>query len=80
VKRQEGKDETGHRFIRFFSKIEGPVYVAGSSEIKGESPDVMFQKIIYDGLVGHYFLRDYTVSYNIANSEMIFRKPKLRTP
>ena len=34
----------------------------------------MFQKIIYDGLVGHSFFRNFNVTYNLPEAEMIFSK------
>jgi len=75
VKRKDGKDETGHSYSRFFTKLHGSVSVPQSSAIKSDQPDVMFQKIIYEGLVGHYFLSQFRVTYDLANSEMIFRQP-----
>lgn len=35
----------------------------------------MFQQIIFDGLVGHRFLRNFTTTYDLANSRMIFALP-----
>jgi predicted aspartyl protease len=75
VKIKTGKDETGHSYTRYFSKIKGKVSLPKSDDLFVESIDVMFQKIIYDGLVGHYFLRNFNVTYNLPESEMIFRKP-----
>jgi hypothetical protein len=43
-----------------------------------DSLSVMFQKIIYDGLVGHYFLREFRVTYDLPRKEMIFRKPETK--
>ncbi|HYK34247.1 MAG TPA: hypothetical protein VEV63_19900 [Streptosporangiaceae bacterium] len=37
--------------------------------------DVMFQKIIYDGLIGDRFLRNFTTTYDLVNSRMIFAVP-----
>lgn len=75
VKRKDGKDETGHRYSRFFTTLAGTVHLPGSPKMKVTSPTVMFQKIIYDGLVGHDFLKQFRVTYDIPKSEMIFRKP-----
>jgi hypothetical protein len=36
----------------------------------------MFQKIIYDGLVGDSFLRDFVVTYDMGNSQMIFAQAR----
>ncbi|MCI0603379.1 retroviral-like aspartic protease family protein, partial [bacterium] len=73
VKRKDGKDETGHTFSRFFTNLEGKVHLVQSTDIGIEHPEVMFQKIIYDGLVGHDFLSRFRVTYDLPNSEIIFR-------
>jgi len=73
VKRKDGKDETGHTYSRFFSNIKGNVHLVQSTNVGMENPEVMFQKIIYDGLVGHVFLSRFCVTYDLPNSEMIFR-------
>jgi hypothetical protein len=75
VKHKQGKDETGHLFDRYFTKLKGPVQLPGYPNMNVASINVMFQKIIYDGLVGQYFLRQFVITYNQENSEMIFRKP-----
>lgn len=73
VKRKDGRDETGHTFSRFFTKLEGKIHLVQSVDIGMDNPEVMFQRIIYDGLVGHVFLSHFRVTYNLPNSEMIFR-------
>ena len=35
----------------------------------------MFQRIVYDGLVGNSFLKNFTVTYDLANLRMIFARP-----
>lgn len=75
VKRKDGRDETNHSYSRFFSKLDGAIHIPQSSAIKMDKPDVMFQQIIYDGLIGHYFLSQFRVTYDLKNSEMIFRSP-----
>jgi len=75
VRNREGIDETGHAFKRYFTKIPGRVHLPHNREIGINNIDVMFQKIIYDGLAGHYFLSQFLVTYNLPNSEMIFRIP-----
>jgi hypothetical protein len=75
VRRKDGKDETGHEFSRYFTRLEGNVHLPGSPEMGVKGIDAMFQKIIYDGLVGHYFLREFRVTYDLPRSRMIFRKP-----
>ncbi len=75
VKRRDGKDETGHIYSRFFTSLTGSVHLPGADDMKMENPAVMFQKIIYDGLVGFYFLREFKVTYDLPRAELIFNKP-----
>jgi hypothetical protein len=49
--------------------------VSGAPQLRMSGPAVMFQKIIYDGLVGDKFLRNFTTTYDIPNSRMIFATP-----
>jgi hypothetical protein len=74
VKRKEGQDETGHKYTRYFTALKGSVHLSGFPEYNHERPDVMFQKIIYDGLAGHFFFKQFRVTYDLKYSEMIFRK------
>lgn len=76
VRHKEGKDETGHTFNRYFTTLNRAVHLPNHPEMKVEFLNVMFQKIIYEGLVGHFFLREFTVTYNLKKSEIIFRKPE----
>jgi hypothetical protein len=77
VRSRDGKDETGNIFKRYFTKISGRVQLPRAHKIGVDSIDVMFQKIIYDGLVGHYFLSQFQVTYDLPKSEMIFRIPQV---
>jgi hypothetical protein len=74
VRRADGRDETGQAFTRYFATLRGPVGVAGAPGISQADPAVMFQKIIYDGLAGNAFLRNFAVTYDLPNSRMIFRQ------
>jgi hypothetical protein len=73
--KSESKDETGNEFVRYFTTMSGDIGVTGAPKIRMSNPDVMFQKIIYDGLVGDRFLRNFTTTYDLANSRMIFAVP-----
>jgi len=75
VKTKEGKDETGHSYFRYFTKLEGDVHLPGDKKMGVSGISVMYQKIIYEGLVGHAFLREFSVTYDIPNARMNFRKP-----
>jgi hypothetical protein len=72
VRTHEGTDETGHEFTRYFGTISGDISVSGASQYRMTDPEVMFQKIIYDGLVGDSFLNNFTTTYDLENKRMIF--------
>jgi len=72
ARRDDGHDETGHVFTRYFATLPGPVSVTGAPGIRQPDPAVMFQKIIYDGLAGNAFLRNFAVTYDLPNNRMIF--------
>jgi hypothetical protein len=72
VKRNEGSDETGHKYVRYVDRIKGPISVPGHLEFSQSDLTVMFQKIIYDGLIGTAFLRQFVVTYDLSQSVMIF--------
>jgi hypothetical protein len=57
-----GHDETGHAFARYFTSLRGDLTLAAAPLIRQANPDVMFQEIIYDGLIGDRFLRNFTVT------------------
>jgi hypothetical protein len=72
VRRVEGRDETGHEYARYFTSLRGVVRVPTAPELAQRDPGVMFQKIIYDGLVGQAFLRNFVVTFDVANERMMF--------
>jgi hypothetical protein len=74
LKRYDGKDETNHQYTRYFGKLDGLVHVADAPDITQTNPPVQFQKIIYDGLIGDAFLRQFQVTYDLPHSRMIFKK------
>jgi len=69
------KDETNHAFERFFGKLEAPTWLGGLPALERKGQRVMFQEIIYDGLIGHDFLRNYTVTFDMPHSRMILGLP-----
>jgi hypothetical protein len=72
TRKVEGRDETGNTFARYFASLRGEVSVTGAPAIRQTDPEAMFQKIIYDGLVGDAFLRNFIVTYDLAHGRMIF--------
>ena len=75
VRKVEGQDETGHPFARYFTALRGDLSLAAAPRIRQSDPDVMFQEIIYDGLIGDRFLRNFIVTYDLPRSRMIFAPP-----
>lgn len=71
----KGTDETGNEFVRYFTELPGDVKVSEAPSIRMTGPQVMFQRIIHDGLVGDLFLRNFTTTYDLARSRMIFAIP-----
>jgi len=75
VRQVRATDETGHEFVRSFAALRGHIHVSGAPLIRMTDPEVMLQKIIYDGLVGDKFLRNFTTTYDLANARVIFAIP-----
>jgi hypothetical protein len=67
-----GQDETGHEYARYFTTLPGDISLTAAPAFRQHDPQVMFQKIIYDGLIGDAFLRNFVTTYDLANSRMIF--------
>ena len=72
VRGVEGTDETGHRYTRYFTELSGVVRVTDAPAVAQPHPEVMFQRIIYNGLVGDAFLRRFTVTYDVSRERVIF--------
>src|SRR3954467_11225953 len=47
----EGVDETGHSYTRTFATLPGRIHPTGAPELAQDDVPVMFQRIIYDGLI-----------------------------
>lgn len=75
VKTVRGSDETGHAFVRYFADLKSPIWLGGQASLERSETRVMFQEIIYDGLIGHDFLKDYLVTYDLPHSRLILRRP-----
>ena len=72
TRRVRGQDETGHEYARYFTTLPGDISLTAAPAFRQHDPQVMFQKIIYDGLLGDSFLRNFVTTYDLANSRMIF--------
>ncbi len=72
VRRVEGLDETGNAFTRSFTRLAGTIHPSAAPELAQTDPEVMFQQIIYDGLLGHAFLSRFAVTWELARSTLTF--------
>jgi hypothetical protein len=72
VRKVIGRDETGHEYARYFTHFEGPISLQASEDISQRDLDVVFQDIIYDGLIGDSFLKRFSVTYDISRSHIVF--------
>ena len=68
----EGRDETGNAYVRCFTHLDETIHVTGAPSLAQTGTDVMFQEIIYDGLIGDAFLRRFVVTYDQPGERMIF--------
>jgi hypothetical protein len=55
TRKVSGFDETGHEFARYFATLTGDIRLTGAPAFCQAGPEVMFQKIIHDGLIGDPF-------------------------
>lgn len=72
IRKLLGQDETGHEYARYFTTLPGDISLTAAPTFRQHDPQVMFQKIIYDGLIGDEFLRNFVTTYDLAQSRMIF--------
>jgi hypothetical protein len=72
VRTVEGKDETGHPYVRHFATARGTFALDGTRAIHQIDPPVMFQAIIYDGLIGADFLGRFNVTVDLPRSRLGF--------
>jgi hypothetical protein len=72
VRTVKGKDETGHAYVRYFTKLPGEAFLSSAHKFHQEAPAAQFQQIIYDGLVGDSFLHNFVVTYDLSHKRMIF--------
>lgn len=73
IVKRVGKDQTDHPYTRYHIHIPGSIWVSKTPTIKQLKPNVMFQKIIYDGLVGKDFLKNFVTTFDLKNKRMIFQ-------
>jgi Aspartyl protease len=77
VDKREGTDETGHHFTRYSARLRGSLSLRDAPGIAQVDPPVVFQEIIYQGLLGDGFLRAFDVTYDLAGSRLVFTTPEV---
>lgn len=68
---RHGVDETGHRYTRKFVTIDGSVRIPGEPGTTQHAPRVMFQRIIYDGLIGTDFLNRFRYTFDVRRQRLV---------
>lgn len=71
VRRVEGTDETEQPFTRSFTRLTGTIHPAGAPHLAQRDPEVMFQQIIYDGLIGHAYLKTFVVTWDLPAARLL---------
>jgi hypothetical protein len=68
--RGDGRDrELVHALVH---GLRGAVHPHSAPALAHLDPEVMFQRIVYDGPLGDAFLRRFAVTYDVDGSRMIF--------
>lgn len=70
-----GTDQTGAPWRRHITDIAGAVALAGAPNSRQESPRVIFQEIIHDGLVGTAFLLRSALAVDVPGRRLALRVP-----
>ena len=71
MRREAQRDEVGYDYTRWYTRVAGPVAPAAAPDLEQRDLQVMFQRIIYDGLVGDDFLRRFTVTFDLPRARLI---------
>lgn len=65
-----GTDQTGFEWTRVQGQLRGRVHFATAPESAQETPEVLFQDIIHDGLVGTEFLDRFRYTVDIGRERL----------
>lgn len=63
-------DETDFKRNRFYVKLRGDLGPKSKSVIPQNSPTVMFQNIIYDGIIGNDYFKNKVVTFDLESSKI----------
>ncbi len=67
----EGVDETGYEWVRLRGRLDGGIHFAGAPQSRQENPRVLFQDIIYDGLIGTEFLDRFRYTFDVGREQLL---------
>ncbi len=73
IDERHGVDETGNAFTRRFITIDGHVRIPNEPRTIQRAPRVMFQPIIYDGLLGTDFLNRFRYTFDVRHGRLLLR-------
>lgn len=71
---QQGQDETGHAYTRYFTTLDA-LCLVDAPESTRPTLRVMFQEIIHDGLIGTDYLSSFITTFDVAHARVIMRSP-----
>ena len=73
VTTKTGTDETGYHWTRHWTRTRGPVHLAAAPGTAQDAPQVQFQDIIYDGLIGTDYLDRYRLTVDFGGARMFLQ-------
>jgi hypothetical protein len=71
IETETGTDQTGYDWTRRHATVEGSVHLADAPQTAHDRPRVIFQDIIYDGLVGTDYLERFRLTVDFAGERLI---------
>lgn len=74
VRTQQGQDETGHAYTRYFTTLD-TLSLVDAPESTRPTLRVMFQEIIHDGLIGTDYLSSFIATFDVAHARVILQSP-----
>ncbi len=74
LKKNSIVDETGFKRERVYVELNGYVSPLSDNLLLQKKPTVMFQDIIYDGIIGNDFFKGRIVTYDLENSRLIINR------
>lgn len=67
----KGVDETGYEWVRLRGQLSGGIHFAAAPQSRQESPCVLFQDIIHDGLIGTEYLDRFRYTVDVRGEQLL---------